>query len=84
MAIVGGHGATLRMGGRDERHPVRMVLSILALLLGVVLTYYWNAFDEATANEEIDSALLADDLPPTAYLDKGFHAWLEKNSRASE
>ena len=82
--IVDAGGTALRMSGGHERHPVRMALSILALLLGVVLTYYWNAFDEATTNEEIDSALLADDLPPNAYLDKGFHAWLEKNARSSE
>ena len=84
VAIVDAGGTALQMGGDDTRHPLRTTLSILALLLGVVLTYYWNAMDEATANEEIDSALLADDLPPNAYLDKGFHAWLEKNSRASE
>lgn len=85
LAMAGGGGAALRMGGDDSgRHPLRTLLSILALLLGVALTYYWNAFDQATENEEIDSALLADDLPPNAYLDKGFQAWLEKTSRATE
>lgn len=81
-AIVGAGGtAALHPGGG---HSLRTALSILALLLGVLFAYTWNALDEADANEEIDSALLTDELPPNAYLDKGFHAWLEKTARASE
>lgn len=70
---LGGHGQTMRS-----------LLSILALILGVSLAYYWNAFSQASINEEIDSALLAGDLPPSAYLDRGFQAWLEKNSPVGE
>ena len=77
-------GGTLSLGGSDERHPMRTALVILALLLGVVTAYYWNGFDQATENEEVDSALLADDLPPNAYLDKGFQAWLDKHSPAAD
>ena len=61
---------------------VRTVVAAFALLIGVVFTYYWNNFEQATENEEIDSALLSDDLPPAAYLDKGFQAWLERSSQA--
>ena len=85
VVLVGAGRTALQLGeGGRGHHPVRTALSILALLLGVALTYYWNAFDQATENEEIDSALLADDLPPNAYLDKGFQAWLEKTSHAAE
>jgi hypothetical protein len=35
--------------------------------------------EKAAENEEIDSALLADDLPINAYLDKGFQAWLSEH-----
>ena len=76
-AIVGA-GGTAVLGGDDEKHPLRTTLAILALLLGVTLSYYWNGLSQADENEAIDSALLADDLPPNAYLDKGFQAWLEK------
>lgn len=62
----------------------RAVVAAFALLVGVVFTYYWNNFEQAAQNEEIDSALLADDLPPTAYLDKGFQAWLERSSQLSQ
>lgn len=84
VAIVGAGGAALRFGGEDERHPLRTLFAILALLLGVALSYYWNAFEQASENEVIDSALLADELPPNAYLDKGFQAWLEKDSPAGQ
>ena len=62
---------------------LRVFAALLALTLGAIGTYYWNQWEEATANEEIDSALLADELPPDAYLDRGFQAWLERSSPQS-
>lgn len=82
-AIVGAGGTAL-LGRDEEKHPLRTALAIMALLLGVALSYYWNGFSQASENEAIDSALLADDLPPNAYLDKGFQAWLEKDSPAGQ
>lgn len=61
----------------------RTVLAVIALVVGATGTHYWNAFEQAQEFEEIDSALLADDLPPSAYLDRGFHAWLEHASDSS-
>jgi hypothetical protein len=83
VTILGAGSTALRLGSGDEKHPFRMFFAILALLLGVCTAYYWNGFDQASENEEIDSALLADDLPPNAYLDQGFQAWLEKRSSES-
>ncbi len=76
--LVGAGGPSLpeREG---ERHPLLTWLAMLALVLGVVTAYVWNGFDKASEYEAIDSALLADDLPPNAYLDKGFQAWLEED-----
>lgn len=82
-AIVGA-GGTAILGGNAEKHPLRTLFAILALLVGVSLSYYWNGFNQASENEAIDSALLADDLPPNAYLDRGFQAWLEKDSPAGQ
>lgn len=82
-AIVG-TGGTALLGSDEAKHPLRTALAILALLLGVSLSYYWNGFSQANENEAIDSALLADDLPPNAYLDKGFQAWLEKDSPSGQ
>lgn len=61
----------------------RSLLAVMALTVGAMGTYYWNAFEQAREFEEIDSALLADELPPSAYLDRGFQAWLERASDPS-
>ena len=58
----------------------RSVAAIAALILGMIGTYYWNAFEDADDFAEIDSALLADDLPVAAYTDQGFHAWIDHSS----
>lgn len=84
-APVGG----LRMAGIGHTLEVaffsnaRNLLAVMALSVGAMGTYYWNAFEQAQEYEEIDSALLAGDLPPSAYLDRGFHAWLERASDLS-
>ena len=62
----------------------RTMFALVALAIGVTGTYYWNNFQQADENEEIDSALLADDLPINAYLDHGFHAWLEQPAQPSQ
>jgi len=61
----------------------RNLIAVMALTIGAMGTYYWNAFEQTQEYEEIDSALLADELPPSAYLDRGFHAWLERASDSS-
>lgn len=61
----------------------RSLLAVMALSVGAMGTYYWNAFEQAQEYEEIDSALLVDELPPSAYLDRGFQAWLERASDSS-
>lgn len=76
--IVGADGAAL-LSGTDEKHFLRTAMAILALLIGVGFTYYWNGFAQASEDEIIDSAMLADDLPPNAYLDTGFQAWLQED-----
>ncbi|OHC69874.1 MAG: hypothetical protein A3H93_12875 [Rhodocyclales bacterium RIFCSPLOWO2_02_FULL_63_24] len=77
---IAGIGQTLEFAFLSN---ARNLLAIMALSVGAMGTYYWNAFEEAREYEEIDSALLADELPPSAYLDRGFHAWLERASDSS-
>jgi hypothetical protein len=57
----------------------RTVVALVGLAIGVVGVSIWNDFEKAAEHEEIDSALLADDLPINAYLDRGFQAWLSEN-----
>lgn len=61
---------------------LRVLAAVVALTAGAVGTYYWNMFQQAADNEDIDSALLSDELPPSAYLDRGFQAWLEHASQS--
>jgi hypothetical protein len=58
----------------------RALIAMVGLAIGVVGVSTWNDFEKAAELEEIDSALLADDLPINAYLDKGFQAWLSEDS----
>lgn len=57
------------------------VLSAVALSLMVVAGSHLTATQRAVENEEIDSALLSDDLPIDAYLDRGFVTWLKRDSQ---
>jgi len=79
FAIAGGDG-TARSGGG---HFLRTLLALCVLLVGIVLAYHWNGFKQAGANEVIDAALLADDLPPKAYLDPGFRTWLSHYAQSA-
>ena len=60
---------------------VRTLAALSTLVLGIVGTYYWSHYQQAIENVEIDSALLSDDLPINAYLDRGFSAWLDHPSQ---
>jgi hypothetical protein len=59
---------------------VRSAIALVLLAAGVAGTSYWNAQEQASENVEVDTALLADDLPINAYLDRGFNEWLKDSS----
>lgn len=63
--------------------PLRVAAIAMALSLGLVGTYYWDKFEQANEFEEIDSALLSEELPPEIYSDTGFHSWLERSKSSS-
>lgn len=73
-----GAGTVLRSGG--ELPYFRQILAVLALLLGMWISFYWHSTQYISALEEVDSALLADDLPPEAFLDDDFLEWLTKDT----
>lgn len=56
------------------------VLSLLALVAGLMLIQSENTRRQIAAAVEIDTDLLLDDLPPSAYSDPGFVEFL-KNQR---
>ena len=51
------------------------------LVVGLVAINYWHETERAAEIAEIDVQMLLDELPPNAYLDKGFGAWV---GRAAE
>lgn len=55
-----------------------------ALVLGAAGVLYVDDVMQADETEEIDSALLADELPINAYLDDGFQAWVDSTSPSSD
>lgn len=54
------------------------VLPLMLLVLGLVLIQHVHEQAEIRAAAEVDAALLADDLPPEAYGDPGFVAYLNQ------
>lgn len=53
------------------------VLPLAALVGGLVLIQRFHVSSQVSAAAEVDAALLADELPPTAYSDPGFVEFLK-------
>lgn len=71
-------GGTLALGGGEPGWGWRLasLAPVVALVAGLVLIQMQHDDDQVRAAAEVDAALLADDLPPTAYTDAGFAEFL--------
>ncbi|KAB2964142.1 DUF3619 family protein [Zoogloea sp.] len=58
----------------------RTAVAMLAVLLLALASGFLGELQHVADLEEVDSALLADDLPIDAYLDRGFDAWVQNES----
>jgi len=74
--ILAGLGFNLHF---DQLRP-KHLLAALALAIGLSSGMFWQAQEQVNELEEVDSALLSDELPLDAYTDQGFAAWLDQNS----
>lgn len=77
-------GRSLALGGEKSggRWLRTAALVPLAVLLGGLALIQWNERRaEIEVAAQIDAELLADDLPPAAYSDPGFVAFLKQQSR---
>lgn len=64
--------------GHAPHFGIRLWLPLTVLLLGLMVAVtYWQHQEENGDAEEIDTLLLADELPVNAYVDKRFEAWLK-------
>lgn len=77
-AVLGLAGRSAVLGGRQPPVWLRLAsaLPLLVLMAGLVLIQQHYDVLQIQAAAEIDSALLADDLPPDAYRDPGFAEYL--------
>ncbi|MDX1375359.1 MAG: DUF3619 family protein, partial [Burkholderiales bacterium] len=55
-----------------------LLVPLVLLVLGLVFLYSAQQSRRAAEAVELDTQLLADELPIDAYLDKGFEAWLNR------
>lgn len=55
-----------------------MALPLLVLVIGMFAIYEYQQQEQIDELAEIDVAVLADELPPDAYLDNGFSAYLKR------
>lgn len=65
-------------------HARALLLALVLLAGGVTSAYQWNQFQKASEHAEIDSALLADEIPFNAYLDQDFLQWLDHLAQEQE
>ena len=77
---LAGEGGAFSLRGHSGFPYSKQVLAILALLAGMWLSFYWHSVQYISEIEEVDSALLADDLPPEALLDRDIFEWLKDDS----
>jgi hypothetical protein len=70
-----------RAWASERWHDSVQLVTIAALVLGLVGFAYWQSAAPVRALAELDASLLADELPIHAYLDKGFESWLKGSSR---
>lgn len=79
LAPTGGHGGFGSLGSWWVR--LASCVPPLALTLGLIGIDHLNLAQRIEAAAEVDAALLADDLPPTAYTDPGFAEFIRQPQR---
>jgi Protein of unknown function (DUF3619) len=58
-------------------HGARYLIAAAALVLALICVTYWQTMAPNDFSD-IDVNLLTDDLPISAYLDRGFESWLKR------
>lgn len=77
VAVLAGAGAghTGQFEWLGRVAPAVPVVLLAAALLGIS---YWHQNNRAQEIADIDTQMLVDELPPSAYADKGFGAWIKR------
>jgi hypothetical protein len=77
QGLTRGGAAILGRLGTNWWLKVASTVPMLALIAGLVFIQYWQDNTQILVAAEVDAALLADDLPPSAYGDAGFAEFLK-------
>jgi hypothetical protein len=86
LALPGGHhgyafeeedDTPLHRAGAWLR-KLALVWALVALGAGLIGIYHWQQQKRVEELADVDTAMLLDDLPPTAYADQGFHVYLKR------
>ena len=80
VGMTGGGAALLGGAGSGWWLRVASAAPLFALVAGLMLIQHWQDDAQISVAAEVDAALLADDLPPTAYGDAGFAEFLKTPS----
>ncbi|MCW5621108.1 MAG: DUF3619 family protein [Burkholderiales bacterium] len=60
--------------------PPRLLAPVFGLVVALLIMLYWQESQHSELNyadnADLDTQMLADELPVTAYLDQGFEIWL--------
>ncbi len=75
LAVAG--GGRMQFGGYDFSWAGQLV-PLLVLLVGLMSINHWHQSRYTEEVAEIDAQMLVDELPPSAYLDRGFDTWLKR------
>ncbi len=81
LATLFDHALRLRMrlGFMPALRSAGMAMVVLLVFMA---GDYWATVSRVTVLQEVDAALLMDDLPIEAYLDQDFRAWLSRESQS--
>jgi hypothetical protein len=78
---LAGAGTAIWNAGADWGLKVASLVPLAALACGLVLIQQWQTKAQISVAAQVDAALLADDLPPTAYRDPAFVEFLKSPPR---
>jgi hypothetical protein len=78
-AGVAAHGNVLRWFGSHFGQQHRTASAVLVVLTMLFTFLTIQKLEQNNQIENSDAFLLASELPPEAYADKGFDAWLDSN-----
>lgn len=78
MATAGGPSVNLLSSLGFSSGVFAQLVPLAVLLVGLLSMSYWHQSRYVEEIADIDSQMLVDELPPNAYLDRGFGTWLKR------